>query len=317
MANEKKTKGESEQARQKKEEKARATRRRNRQLIGLALAIFIVVGLISTVNFIINTTRNMLDNEDERMEYQTRFEPIVWFDLLPFDSVTQMDENSLKQVAIWGAFTKLSDTVPRDEYGQALISSAEVDLYGVELFGPDFRFTVHETFRDALWDLTYVFDPETKMYSVPSTGLMPLYYAKVVEIKREAGGVRRVVMGYISSRTSDDQVVATLDYDHPSRYVDFMLRRDGNEYYLFAIQPNTTHVPQRQDPAALQPDVPASVPDLSFPESQSTPSSLPEEDSSVSDSGASAAASGEASSASAEDSGSTSVESEDDSGSSS
>lgn len=238
-----KPKPDSEQVRLKKEEQARRVRRRNRQIIGLAVSILVVVGAVSIIMGGINMARNIFDDSGEIKDYQNRFKAFVWFDILPFDSIAQMDEHSLKQVVIWSIFDDQSESLSRNENGEAQVPASEVERYGAALFGPDFRFSGHESFKDNVFDLPYSYDAETLMYSVPSTGLNPNYLPTVMQVVREPGGVRRVVVGYVSTRTSDNQVVQTPDYEHPARYMDYMLRRDGNSYYLFAVRKNETYVP--------------------------------------------------------------------------
>ncbi|MGD9560567.1 MAG: hypothetical protein AB7V55_08190 [Oscillospiraceae bacterium] len=282
MANETPTpKKDNAQAKQKKEEQARAQRRRSRQLLGFAISVLVVVGAVSIIMNGISLIGNLMQNDDEIEEYRSRFESMVWFDLLPFDSVTQVDENSLKQIAIWGVMSQLGDTIGRSEYGEPLVPAADVDRFGVRLFGPDFRFSGHSSFSDVGLDLRYQYDEATQTYIAPSTGLMPYYLPSVVEIKREAGGVRRVVMGYVSTRTSDDRMVNTPDFDHPAKYMDYMLRRDGGEYYLYALQRNTTHIPETATEAASAPAVqPAfSLPPDSLPAASSSAASSSEDDS--------------------------------------
>jgi hypothetical protein len=46
-------------------------------------------------------------------------------------------------------------------------------------------------------------------------------------------------------------MIATPDYSHPARYMDFMLRRDGSEYYLYAIQRSATQPEAASAPASL------------------------------------------------------------------
>lgn len=237
----KRVKPDSEQMRLKKEEQARRSRRRRRQFIGLAISVLVVVGAFSIIFSGINVVKSMADNSEEFAEYEDRFKGFVWFDVLPFDSVSKVDENTIKQVIIWSILDDQMESLERNEYGEALIPASEVELYAARIFGPDFRFSGHSSFTDPAQQLSYLFDEETQRYTAPSTSLNYNYLPTVVDIVRESGGVRRVVMGYVSAISSDNKVVATPDFEHPVRYMDFMLRRDGNSYYLFAIQPNTTH----------------------------------------------------------------------------
>ena len=234
-----KHKHDSEQIRLKKEEQTRRARRRNRQLIGFAVAVLVVVGAVSIVMNGIEMARNMFDNSDEIEMYQNRFKAFVWFDTLPFESISLMDENSLKQVIIWSIFDDQSDQLERNEQDEALVPASEVDRYAGEIFGPDFRFSGHESFEDK--DLKYPYNPDTLTYTVPSTSLNVYFLPKVMEVVREPGGIRRVVMGYVSAINSENQVLATPDFEHPVRYMDYLLRRDGNGYYLYAIQNNDTY----------------------------------------------------------------------------
>ncbi len=247
----------TEQKRFKKEEQVRNQRRRSRQLIGLVLSVLIVVGAISIVTGGYELVQSLSDSDEDRQQYQDLYEPLVWFDILPFESVSQVDENSIKQAVIWGVLNERGAELERTENGEALVPASDVDQYAVRIFGPDFRFSGHETFTDPIQGLVYPFNAETQMYTAPVTSLQPEFYASAVEIVNEAGGVRRLVMGYISTRTSDDQLIADLDYNSPARYMDFMLRRDGGEYYLYAIQRNTTHevpVDSTAEPDEPQPE---------------------------------------------------------------
>ncbi len=262
----KKTDG--DQLRLKKEEQARRTHRRNRQLIGVAISILVVVGAVSIVLSGIGMARQVFDSTGEIDEYQNRFKAFVWFYVQPFESITQVDENTFKQAIIWSIFDDQMADLARNDIGEALVPASEVDRYGARVFGPDFRFSTHETFRDQVQQLQYNFDAEARMYAVPNTGLNPDYLPTVVDVVREAGGVRRVVVGYVSTRGNENQVLATPDYDHPAMYMDYLLQRDGSDYYLYAIRQNTTYAAEIASEPASPPASPAAP---SVPESLSPP----------------------------------------------
>lgn len=294
MAKEVRKRQENEQQQQQREERARASRRRNRQLIGLTLAILIVVGAVSIVMSGVGLIRTFFSSEEAWPEYEQRFAPMVWFDILPFESVTTVDENTIKQIAIWGALSSIPENERSyNEYEEPTLPSSAVDQYGIRLFGPDFRFSGHSSFYDQLYDLTYTYDETTRLYTLQATGLDPAYLPTIVDVQRESGGVRRVTIGYVSTRNSANQVVATLDYEHPAKYLDYMLQRDGNQYYLFAIRPNTTLVPQPGSGTPAIPDNSFEVPvypgleDDSLPLPASSAESIPasETDSSLDASG--------------------------------
>ncbi len=264
------------QTKAQRDERHRASRRRNRQFIGFALTILILVGAFSIVQGGISILTAWLDVSHQEEEYQTRFEPLVWFDILPFESISQVDENSLKEASLWGVLNQKGENVSRNDNGEALVTALEMDQYGISLFGPDFRFSGHTTF--SVRDLVYTFDEETQVYAIPVTSMIPDYLATVVDITRESSSVHRVLVGYVSAYTQDNQVIATPDYDNPVQYRDFLLRRDGSDYYLYSIENNTTYTPPASSSSVPAPVVPSSVP---LEDSSVSVPSMPQESSVV------------------------------------
>lgn len=249
MANDKQQPGvETEQARLKKEEQARKSRRRSRQLIGFALSILIVVGAFSIIRAGADIVSQMMDNTAEIDTYNRRISPLVWFDPLPFESLAQADENRLKSACIWGVLEQRRESgepLEQTALGDTLVPASLVDRYAASLFGPDFSFTPQETdeFYDVVQEMAYPYDAANQVYYIPPTSITTDYVSTVVEINRESGGVLRVIVGYVSTMGNDDRILNTPDYDHPARYMDYLFRRDGSSYYLYALETNNTYVP--------------------------------------------------------------------------
>lgn len=281
-------KAESEAARRKKEEQARKSRRRSRQWIGVVLAALIVVGAISIVRSAIGLVQGITDNTEEKAEFEGRIRYMVWFDMLPFNSVGQADPEAIKQVAIWSI---VDPNVPENklnletnDLGELLVPAADVDHWAASLFGPSFVFETHGSFTDATQALRYEYDSAREAYVVPSTGLEPTYDATVVDIKNEQSGIKRVTVGYVEMRRTDGTVITTPDREHPVRYMDYLFQRDGNQYYLYAIVQNTTHIvttatsqSQAQQPTSVY----TPVDDTSI----ITPTSIPEDTSAPTEEG--------------------------------
>lgn len=251
--------GDSDYARVKKEEQTRRNRRRSRQLIGFALTILIVVGAVSIVRSGINMANKLMDQTEEMEDFGRRIEPLVWYDLLPFESLDKADMNRLQGACIWGLLDQRKESgepFEQNELGDTLVPAALVDRFGADLFGPDFKFPPVEgdQFYDERQEMAYPFDAENQVFYIPPTSLNIDYIPTVLEIKRESGGVRRVVVGYVSTRGSDDRIVDTPDMNNPERYMDFLFRRDGNEYYLFALETNTSYIDKSSSTAAAEPD---------------------------------------------------------------
>ncbi|MDL2252485.1 hypothetical protein LJC49_00225 [Ruminococcaceae bacterium OttesenSCG-928-I18] len=232
-----------EEARRNREEQSRRSRRRTRQLVGLALTVLIVVGAVSIIRGGMNLARDMMDDTNEMEVYAQRITPLVWFDVLPFESLEEADTNVLRQAVIWGVLNEMGNDVEYNELGQPQVPAVEVDRYAAELFGPDFKFE-HVSFEDPVQDLSYEYDPVTNMYTTTATGLTPQYMSTVVNIERVSSGVKRVTAGYVGTMNSNEELIATPDLDHPTKYMDYYFRRDGNAYYLYALRANTSYVPE-------------------------------------------------------------------------
>ncbi len=277
MADQKKNKSDMEQDRNSRDEHARRSRRRTRQFLGLALAVLIVVGAVSIVNYGINVVRTAMNDTSMADEYKARIAPFVWFDVLPFEKLEDANQDTLKQAVLWGVLNQTgTDKITRNERGEALVPAIEIDRYAAALFGPDFEFK-HASFSDPVEGLEYTYDEEAGMYVVPATGIMPYYDATVVDITRAGGGVRKVVVGYVQTYNANDEVIATPDYEHPAKYMDYLFRRDGNDYYLYAIQPNTDYAAAVSSssvsiPSSSLPPVSSSMADASQAESGSNAS---------------------------------------------
>lgn len=284
MASEKKQKrADSDVARQKKEEQARGARRRSRQWIGVALAILVVVGAVSIVRTVFDAVGSLLDNTAEMTEYENRLRPMVWFDVLPFTDLGQVNQQELKQVALWGIFDSTpTNELRKSEDEQILISAREVDLYAAELFGANFKFTEHGPFEDASMGLIYNFDSETQDYIMPNTSLQPAYTARVMDIVNRSDGIRQVIVGYVSLINTEGAVVNQPDYEHPVLFMDFFFLRSGNAYYLYAMQRNTAYTLPTENASSTTAQSTLVVPE-SLPDSYTTISIPPQTADSVSD----------------------------------
>lgn len=235
------TQAETEQVKVRKEEQARRSRRRGRQWLGVAVSILILVGIFTIVRSGIDMVTNLTDNTAEKTLYEERIQFVVWLNLPAFDDISQVDQNQIRQICIWGAIRQVGyDGLEKDENESVILPALEVERYAAELFGPNFTFTEHATFTDVLQGLTYEYLPERDVFLVPPTSLDPSYVPTVKSITNEAGGVRRVLVGYAPTRSGDGTPLLNPDTEHPARYYDYMFQRDGNDYYLYAIKdPNT------------------------------------------------------------------------------
>ena len=182
------------------EEHARIHRRRRRQALGLAMAVLLVIGIFTVLAAGVRLVAGLFDNTEEMQEYEDKLEGLVLFDPLPFDGIENIDDLTLREAAVWGCIYHIQETQGGfDNYAhdpvteQLLLPAVEVDAYLARLLGPSFRLT-HRSFE--MDDMTIAFDETTQCYSIPVTGDVGYYRAKVTALFKQEGRLH-VTVGYI------------------------------------------------------------------------------------------------------------------------
>ena len=223
-----------------KEEQARNHRRRRRQLWGVLICIFVLIGVGTVVKSAKDGLVALFDQSDEYELYENRLEGLVMFDPLPFDSIQNMNDITLRSAAVWGTVYDILDT----EYGlttytrddatdMALIPAVEVDAYLARLLGPSFKLDHHSFEIDG--DMYMQYDEARQSYLIPVTSMVGAYTPRVVDIFKRAG-LLYVTVGYMPS--TDEVDLTTTVSDEPVKYMDYIFSSTGGNWYLTAMQPS-------------------------------------------------------------------------------
>ena len=223
------------------EEHARIHRRRRRQALGLAMAVLLVIGIFTVLAAGVRLVAGLFDNTEEMQEYEDKLEGLVLFDPLPFDGIENIDDLTLREAAVWGCIYHIQETQGGfDNYAhdpvteQLLLPAVEVDAYLARLLGPSFRLT-HRSFE--MDDMTIAFDETTQCYSIPVTGDVGYYRAKVTALFKQEGRLH-VTVGYIPLGGTGD-LIATQS-DTPTKYMDYLFERTGGSWYLTGLTESAT-----------------------------------------------------------------------------
>lgn len=221
-----------------KEEQGRNHRRRRRQLLGVLICVFVLIGVGTVVKTVKDSLVSLFDQSEEYALYEKRLEGLVMFDPLPFDSVENMNDATLRSAAVWGTVSDILDT----EYGlsvyvrdeatdMALLPAVEVDAYLARLLGPSFKLD-HHTF-EIEGDMTMEYDETRQAYLIPVTSMVGTYMPKVENIFKRAGQLY-VTVGYMSV----DEDIDLSDNTEPSpvKYMDYIFSSTGGNWYLTAMQ---------------------------------------------------------------------------------
>ncbi len=215
----------------KSEKQKREARRSRRTLIGAVVVLLMVLG----VAFILMSTGAIvgaiLDDSDERAEYEEFIAPLMQLDPLPFATPQDASQDTLVQAAIWLAFSKEDSTaLERTEYGAPYLPVSVVDGWARTLFGPDYT-PKHETFTDS--GLEFVFDAEKQAYIIPITAQLTTYIPVVENIDND-GELKTLTVGYLLPPGSSLGNIGKENL--PIKYMNYVLKRSGNSYFIYSVQ---------------------------------------------------------------------------------
>ncbi|MDD3428562.1 MAG: hypothetical protein PHG02_00985 [Oscillospiraceae bacterium] len=239
-----------------KEMEPKNGRRRRRQIIGAILTLLVVIGVISVIVSGVHAVQWLLDDTEEKLEFEDRVATVVMLDPLPFESLEAANQDFLLQVSIWMTLTNENvDLYERDDVGALLLPVIDIDRNAAKLFGPNYKLT-HQTFEDQ--GMTFMYDEESKRYTIPITGQVGNYTPQVVSIKNESN-TKRVTVGYVSPYGASGEFVTTRTSNKPAKYMDYIFTKINKEYYLCAIQDSETkpeiHTGSSSQPPVVEQDV--------------------------------------------------------------
>ncbi len=221
-----------------KEEQGRNHRRRRRQIWGVLICVFVLIGVWTVGKTVTDSVIALFDQSEEYALYQKRLEGLVMFDPLPFENVESMNDVTLRSAAVWGTVSDILDTenglsvyVRDEETDMALLPAVEVDAYLARLLGPSFKLD-HHTF-EIEGDMTMEYDETRQAYLIPVTSMVGSYVPKVEDIFKRSGQLY-VTVGYLS--TDEESELNDNTEPAPVKYMDYIFSNTGGNWYLTAMQ---------------------------------------------------------------------------------
>lgn len=207
--------------------------------VGIIAGILAIVGLITVINFTVDTVRDFADNTAEKAEYEEMLKPVVMFDPDPFDDLTQADVSQLLNSAVWALLMsdEGADKYPYSE-GETfgiVVPQADIESYFVSLFGTEIDIaSLHSSIDMSEYEITY--DAALKSYILPITGVESAYTPKVYEIEKQ-GSSKILSVGYIGSLAWAQIEHGEYTAPEPDKYMKITLReRSGGMMYVSSIQ---------------------------------------------------------------------------------
>ncbi|NLC79115.1 MAG: hypothetical protein GX683_05265 [Ruminococcaceae bacterium] len=217
-----------------KRERAKKRKRRRRQAVGLLTFVLSLLGTATIIFFDVQGIGSLLKEDEDLSVYENLISPLVALDPAPFASIDNGDETTLLEAAIWAALNYEDTTkYTRNEYDAIILPSVDVDKYITKMYGTDYKIT-HKTFHDL--DLEYSFDNTTSCYTIPATSQSGSYIPRVEGVNN-SGNTKVLTVAYLQySGSSADLITTGTDTLEVSKYMEYVMLKNSNGYYLYAIR---------------------------------------------------------------------------------
>ncbi|MCL2055297.1 MAG: hypothetical protein FWG90_12820 [Oscillospiraceae bacterium] len=206
-------------------------------ILGVAVTLLTVIGLISTVSFLNGMVKAFADNTKEKNEFARFIYPIVICDPAPFSQTIQLRNDTMITAAIWDVILYADHSKYAAEFDYIIVPEVDVELHAIRLFGPGMSFN-HVSILGA--DVQFYYDEEIKSYYIPSRPRYFTYSPYIKDISR-VGERYTLTVGYIAPTPS----WLTLSNDEaptPEKYVEYVVSRRGSEFTLIAVQESSVRV---------------------------------------------------------------------------
>ena len=213
--------------------KKRSIKRRLAFPVGLLVVALTIIGLITVIIGLVNGISTAIDKSKGYEEYEKMLTPVVLIDPDTFDDITNADMSQLIEMSIWSLLKNDNspDRFETNSMGFA-IPKAEVEKAFVELFGTEIT-PVHSTVEG--YGIEFSYDNATQTYTVPLTGVTPIYTPDVIDIQKSNDTIILTV-GCVAGDAWEQGENGEMIAPSPDKYLKVTLREVDGKRFISAIQ---------------------------------------------------------------------------------
>lgn len=205
--------------------------------IGMLVAILAAIGLVTVVISSVKGIDSAIEKSKKFEEYEKMLAPVVLIGPDTFDDITKADMSQLMEISIWSL---LKSDISPDKYESTgdgiLIPKEDVEAQFVKLFGTEVTPT-HSTIEG--YGMDFTFDSSKGTYTVPLTGVTPIYTPDVIDKTSLSNSVVLTVAclaGDAWEQGENGEMKAPI----PDKHLKITLREKDGNTYISAIQNTST-----------------------------------------------------------------------------
>ena len=205
--------------------------------IGMLVTILAAIGLVTVVFSAVKGIDGAIEKGQKLEEYEKMLTPVVLISPDTFDDVTKADMSQLVEISIWAL---LKSDISPDTYESTgdglLIPKEDVEEQFVKLFGTEVT-PVHGTIEG--YGMDFTFDSAKGTYTVPLTGITPIYTPDVIN-KTTLPNSIVLTVACLAGDGWEQGENGEMKAPVPDKYLKITLREKDGAYYISAIQNTST-----------------------------------------------------------------------------
>ncbi len=199
------------------EDRERTLHRSRLSLLGIFTMLFAVIGVIATLNFVVNTAVSVANQTKLKEELTPAVSAYVVNDVPEFTDPSGLSDTVKQRICAWYLLLDTDLTLyQKDDYDNLFVPFEAMNLCAKKLFGNEVTFTPKSDYTGAL-SITY--DPVSMTYLLPMQPDYATYYPHIASVKKQKDGYRLEVQ-YLATDllenlkpSSTPTVIKTMQFD--------------------------------------------------------------------------------------------------------
>lgn len=212
----------------RKKKPARVSRRV--AVFGTVVLIFAIIGVVATAIGITKVTTDIIDNKSQKEMFKRTVFPLVILDPPAFDSIDKLDSRTILSAGIWDfiMFEDKSKYV-KDDLGNMTVPDVDIEAHITKVFGKS-AVIEHQELTDS--EMQILYDPEGKVYMIPSAASMMSYVPHIEKVSRK-GDEYTVTVGYVPSGPVWEGDINGQKYEPDAdKFLNYILKKNSKDSYI-------------------------------------------------------------------------------------